>query len=122
MIRINCYPIKSGTGYNILNSITGAFLGAQKPFMIGTTMKIFKMATLEINEGLFTLKIKSGDFDKEYEIIENLPVSDVKDIEILTEKNEKYIHFTTPNSKYDFSIDNTITKENEEVLLKAFNN
>ena len=122
MIRLTCYPIKSGIGHNLLSSITGAFLGAQKPFMIGTTMKSFQIARLEIDNGVFTLKIKSGDFDKEYEIIENLSINEVKDFEISTKKSEKYIHFITPTNKYSFSIDSDISKEHEEAILKVFKN
>ncbi|WP_297522836.1 hypothetical protein [uncultured Clostridium sp.] len=122
MIRLTCYPIKSGIGHNLLSSITGAFLGAQKPFMIGTTMKSFQIARLEIDNGVFTLKIKSGDFDKEYEIIENIPVNDVTEFKILTKENKKYINFITPTNKYSFSIDSDISKEHEEAILKVFKN
>ena len=113
MIRVNCYP----TTGNLIGNAIGQ---VAKAVLFGIAGGALETVILEIENELVTLKCKSKEFGKEYEILKEIEVKDIVDAKVITEDKKKFLVFTVSNEDYWFGLDSDLTKQHEKILVDAF--
>ena len=120
MIRISCYPTTKGVINKTAEMFGRLFAYSEKPYLAEEKNHKVQVITLEIENRLVTLKAKSGDIEKDFDVLEQIDIENIIDAKVMREDKKKFIYFATNERKYTFRLDNDLTKKHEEMLIAAF--
>ena len=120
MIRISCYPTTKGVINKTAEMFGRLFAYSEKPYLAEEKNHKVQVITLEIENRLVTLKAKSGDIEKDFDVLEQIDIENIIDAKVMREDKKKFIYFATKEKEYHFILDSDLTMEHESVLLDAF--